>query len=351
MTVTFGVRNDKKVFLDHQVRFYEEIFFPYLEQNTVHAVIHLGDLMDRRKYVNFTTLQRMNEVFMKRLDAMGLPVYFIVGNHDTYYKNSNEVNSLNELFSESNYENFHYYWKEPVELDFDGLKVMLAPWICDDNRERTFQMIRDTDARVLMGHFEIQGFEMDRGTICEHGERADDFSKFLHVFSGHFHHKSHHKNINYLGAQYEMTWADCDDPKGFHIFDTDTMELTFVNNPLSMFHKITYNGTEMSAEDISELDVSALVDTYVKVIVQEKGNPYIYDLFQNKMNQSGAADVKFIEDSVILEQMNLEGIIDEAQDTLTILKNYIGNMDMDEITKKQVENCLRNLYQEALDIV
>lgn len=148
-----------------------------------------------------------------------------------------------------------------------------------------------------------------------------------------------------------MTWADCDDPKGFHIFDTDTMELTFVNNPLSMFHKITYNGTEMSAEDISELDVSALVDTYVKVIVQEKGNPYIYDLFQNKMNQSGAADVKFIEDSVILEQMNLEGIIDEAQDTLTILKNYIGNMDMDEITKKQVENCLRNLYQEALDIV
>ena len=132
----------------------------------------------------------------------------VVGNHDTYFKNTNSINSLKAscTVTASMPITVNMYWDHPVEVDMDGETIMLCPWICPENAEISLKMLEETKAQVVMGHFEIQGFEMYKGSINHEGLEKNVFNKFEMVCSGHFHHKSSYGNIHYLGAPYEMTW-------------------------------------------------------------------------------------------------------------------------------------------------
>lgn len=247
------------------------------------------------------------------------------------------------------YDNFHFYEKEPVELTFGSTCVMMVPWITKNNSEKCLHSISETKAPILMGHFEIKGFEMLRGTVSDHGLDKDIFSKFEAVYSGHFHHPSEYGNIKYLGAQYEMTWSDYDGKRGFHVFDTETRDIEWIENPYRVFHKIEYDDEDMTVEDIASLDTSMMKDTYIKVIVKNRTNAYIHDLFMNKLTDAGAADVKSIEDSLNLEAAGVEEILDETQDTKDILHSYIKSIET-KIEKKRIQKLVDELYIEALSI-
>jgi DNA repair exonuclease SbcCD nuclease subunit len=345
----YGVKNDSVSFAAYQNKFFNEVFLPHLIDNNITHVLHLGDLFDRRKYVNFITAKNVEENFVKPLMDAGITMHMVAGNHDTYFKNTNDVNSLKQLYGNTKYDRFMSYWNDTVEIELDGCKIMLCPWVCDENRDRIKESIRDTNAQVLMGHFEIAGFEMYRGAVCEHGDAIDSFSKFDMVFSGHFHHKSTHRNISYLGAPYEMTWSDYNDPKGFHIFDTGNRSLEFILNPFRMFHKIEYDDNDMTIEDVAQLDTFLLTNTHIKVIVKSKENPYIFDLFMDKLLQSGAADIKVIDDLTSFDVVDESDMIDEAQDTLTILSKYLESIEV-KSEKKIVEKFLHDLYNEAINL-
>ena len=182
------------------------------------------------------------------------------------------------------------YWDEPVELELDGCNIMLAPWMCNDNWEKSIEAFKNTKAQVLMGHFQIMGFEMDKGHICTDGMDKTIFDKF-DVYLG----SSSSKligNITYLGAQYEMTWADYDQKRGFSVFDTQTREMEYVQNPLHIFHKIWYDDTEMTIEDVANLDTSQLSDTYIKVIVTNKETVRL--IYPDGLTLTGATDIKVV---------------------------------------------------------
>lgn len=344
----YGVRNDSKHFANFQNEFFYQTFLPYLKEHNIKHVLHLGDLMDRRKYVNYVTLKNVKDNFIQPLLDEDISIDVIVGNHDTYYKNTNSVNSLNELFHGMS-DGFNIHWDKPVELDFDNCKILMCPWICDENYEVSMKAIDETNARILMGHFEIQGFEMHRGIICDHGQKADLFAKFDLVCSGHFHHKSTHKNISYLGSPYQMTWSDYGDSRGFHILDTDTREIEFVPGHSDLFIKLKYSDEDMTIEDIANLETEGLTGTYIKVIVHNKTNPYLFDMFIDRLQQSGAVDIKVIDDHLNLDGIDDEGLIDEAQDTITILKNYVETIEF-RGDKTRVEKFLHELYQEAINL-
>ena len=93
----WGVRNDNIAFMDNSKKFLDEVFFPYLDANNIRTVVHLGDLVDRRKYINMQTATRLRIDFLDKLANRGLDVHMIAGNHDTYFKNTNTVNALREL--------------------------------------------------------------------------------------------------------------------------------------------------------------------------------------------------------------------------------------------------------------
>ena len=207
----------------------------------------------------------------------------------------------------------------------------------------------DTKAQILMGHFEITGYEMDKGHLCDNGMDRNTFAKFDSVYSGHFHQPSSVGNISYLGAQYEMTWSDHDQKRGFSVFDTETRKMEYIRNPFSLFHKIIYNDTDMTIEDVALLDTSNLTNTFIKVIVSNKSNPYIFDLFLDRLQASAPCDIKVVEDHMNLDVIDESELVDEAQDTLTILKQYVQNLEFSG-DKAKVESILDDLYKEAIDL-
>jgi DNA repair exonuclease SbcCD nuclease subunit len=341
----FGARNDNVAFLDYFEKFYESVFFPKLKENGITHIIHLGDIVDRRKYISYVTLRRMKDMFIDKCNEYNIDLHVIIGNHDVPYKNTNEINSMMELFRDSNVN----YYSEPETVNFGGTDILIMPWINNQNYANAIQAMNETSAQVMMAHLEVQGAFMDRGNRNEHGMSVSQFSKFERVYSGHFHHKNLIGNVQYLGCPYELTWIDYQDPKGFHIFDTDTRDIEFIRNPYSMFHKVFYSDDNKTVEEILDFDFSVYENTYVKVIRQNCDNPYWFDLFMDKLNEKSPIHVQVVEDNLNLHLENEDDMVDEAEDTITIMSKYIESMP-ESVPKKKLDNLMRSLYNEAMSL-
>jgi DNA repair exonuclease SbcCD nuclease subunit len=347
----FGARNDSPQFLDFYEKFYEETFFPAIEKYGIDTVLILGDTFDRRKYVNFFTFKRARDMFFDRLWHKGIKVHMLAGNHDTYFKNTNEVNSVDLLLRE--YTNINII-DHPTTIylsdNTDPFKypICMMPWICPENYEDSLATLQDTKADICCGHFEIQGFAMYRGMPSEEGLSRELFRKFDFTFSGHYHHKSNSDGIYYLGNPYELTWQDYNDNRGFHIFDLDSRELEFIVNPNRMFHRITYDDREESITEVTSKDLTQYKDTYVKVVVINKTNPYLFDRLIENLYKVNPVDITIAEDFTDLTEGVEDDMINQAEDTLTILNKYVEGIN-DDINTDKLKNIMRELYVEALN--
>jgi len=347
----WGVRNDNIAFLNNSKNFLDKIFFPYLDLHRIHNVVHLGDLVDRRKYININTAKRLREDFLQPLKDRGVNVHIIAGNHDTYFKNTNSVNSLREIVrGYDDLKNWHIYDQLPREVDFDDTIVMMLPWICDENRKLTLEKIGNTNAQIIMGHLELAGFAMYKGSMVSHGDDASLFNRFDLVMSGHYHHRSSNGHIFYLGSHAEFTWSDYNDPKGFHIFDTETRSLTFVQNPFTMFEKVWYNDQDKTMDQIMDHDFTQYKDKIVKVIVTNKTNPYWFDTFIESIEKSQCIEMQVVEDHMNLNLEEDSDIVNETESTIDIFKKFIDQVNDLNFDKIKLEKTIVELYQEALAI-
>ena len=345
--VHYGVRNDNQAFLTKNKLFFDNTLFPYMKKNNIDTLVQLGDLVDRRKYINYATLNRLREDFLEPLHAMGVKTHFIVGNHDTTYKNTNKINAQRELI-DGKYDDIFSIYEEATEVEFDGTKILFVPWICDDNSKHSFELLANTEAQIVMGHLEIQGFEMYKGSMVSHGTVASLFDRFDMVFSGHFHHKSTNGQIWYLGNIGEFTWSDYDDPKGFHVFDTETRELEFVQNEYITFIKIFYDDSEEINLEDYEFVTS---DMMVKVVIKNKNNLYLFDKFIDVLEKANPLDIQIVEDHLNLSLEDDEDIVNEAENTEDIFKKYIQSMDNVNVDKNKLEKKILELYSEAQSLV
>ena len=334
----FGVRGDNIAFLNKSKLFLDNVLFPYLNENIISTVIHLGDLVDKRKHINVNTANRLRSDFLDPLALMGCSVHFIAGNHDCFFKNTNEVNALQELILDR-YPDFHIHDMNADEVILGNLRILLVPWICQENKERIIKNIKDTKAQVAFGHLALQGFEMHKGFISTHGEDSNIFNKFDIVCSGHYHTRSIRDNIYYIGAMGEYTWNDYNDPRGFSVFDTETRELTFIQNPYNIFKKIIYDDIPI---------VSEVKDCIVKIIVKNKSNVYFFENFINVIEKQNPLSLQVIEDHGI-EFNSLENEIDEFESTLDICFSYIDGLDLSTISlnRDKMKAIVSELYSEA----
>ena len=165
----FGARGDSPIFNKYFFKFWEETFFPYLSEHNIKTMIHLGDVVDRRKFINHNIASDFQNRFMKRLWSEGIDTHIMIGNHDTYYKNTNKVNAIHNLCTTYDGINEPFIYTDPKIVEFDGLKILLMPWICEDNYEQSMEILKTAPVEIVFGHFEIAGFEMDRGNVCHEG--------------------------------------------------------------------------------------------------------------------------------------------------------------------------------------
>jgi hypothetical protein len=316
------------------------VFFPYLEEHGITTVVDMGDTFDSRKGVDFSALAWAKNNYYDRLQDMGIRVHTIVGNHTAYYKNTNDVNAVDLLLRE--YDNVPVY-SEPTEISLDKLKVLLIPWINSENQEKSFGLIKKSNCKVAMGHLELNGFRAHRGHVMDHGHESDLYNKYERVFSGHYHTRSDNGKIFYLGNPYEMFWNDLEDPRGFSIFDTKTLEHFHVDNPYRLFYNIYYNDTPHQLFDVSQYE-----NKIVKVVVRKKTSTKDFEKFIDKLYEVGVSDLKIVENFVLQESSEFE--VFESEDTISILDRYINESEIN-LDKSRIRDIMRDTYQQACELI
>lgn len=340
-----GARGDSLLFHEYFKKFYDNIFFPYLKENNIDTVIQMGDLFDRRKFINFNSLYLSRKYLFNKIEENNIKFHTLLGNHDVSFKNTLEVNSSSLLLKD--YENIIVH-ENFTTLDLHGIPVDIIPWICDENENEIMEKVIQSKSHLCLGHFEIDGFEMDRGNVHHGGLDRKKLKRYDIVLSGHFHHKSSKDNITYVGTPYEMTWSDYNDPKGFHVFDLHTRELEFVSNPYNMFHKISYDDTVTDFEYWKKYDYDKLKDSYIKIVVINKSNPYLFDNVIDNLYKADVADISIVEDFTEIIDGNDEELVNQAEDTMTILSRYIDGLTLN-VEPDILKKLMKELYVEALN--
>ena len=336
-----GIRNSSEIFIDQQEKFYNDIFFPYLRENNIKQILHLGDYYDNRKFINFKALQSNRYMFLDILRDEGMVMDIIPGNHDVFYKNTNELNSLKEL--QGHYMNEVHIIMKPKIVNYGGLDIGLIPWINKENYEESIKFIEQCKADIIGAHLELSGFEVMRGHVMAHGMDPKIFERFELVMSGHYHTASEKGNVKYLGSQFEFFWSDAHDPKYFHVLDTETRELTKIRNPYTLFERIYYDDEQ---HEYFEYDVSKLKQKFIKVVVANKKDPFTFDRFIDRIQNEDIYELKIQEN---FNEFMGENVDDEAvslEDTSVLLDTYIDGVDTD-LDKEKIKSQVRNLMTEA----
>jgi predicted phosphodiesterase len=334
----WSARKSSRLFHDYFELFYKNVFFPTLEKEGIDTVIHMGDAFDNRKSIDFWGLEWTKKVVLEPLSKYN--VHLITGNHDVYFRNTNQINSPQLLLKD--YPNIKTY-STPTEIKIDNLDILLLPWICSDNEQQSLRMIQKTKSKIAMGHLELQGFRVNRSLVMEHGLEPDIFNNFKKVFSGHYHTRSDNQTVFYIGNPYEIYWNDVEDTRGFAIFDTETLEHTLINNPYRLFYNIYYEDTDHKTFDVSDYE-----DKIVKVIVRKKTDAKNFERFIDKLYSSNISELKIVENFYIQESNNFETF--ESEDTLSILNRYIEEAELN-LDKFVVRKILQEVYQEACEMV
>ena len=327
-------------FWNYWQKFYDDIFFPTLEKEKIDTIIDLGDTFDNRKSIDFNTYDRITENYFKKLQPY--EVHMLVGNHSIYYKNTNKINSPELLLNQ--YDNIKIY-KESEDIELGGKNFLMLPWINRENYDDVLKTLSSSESDICCAHLELAGFEMTPGLVMDHGMDPKLFHRFERVWSGHYHHKSKRGNIQYLGNPYQMFWNDYKDTRGFHIYDTETDRLRFVENPFEIFQKLYYNDIE---SDYNKYNVSDYKEQYVKLIVEEKRDYQMFETLVDRLYNVGVHDVKVVE--TLINTENIDDSELETKDTMTLLNEYIDEVEI-SVDKTALKSLMRSLYMESCEVV
>lgn len=333
----FGIRNDSSFFLEHFLNFFENDFFPYIKENKIKTIFHLGDLLDRRKYINIHTLNQVKKRFIQPLIDLDVSFHMVIGNHDMYFRNTNSISSANELFTD--FDNFNLH-DTPYTFEHDGFCVGLVPWICSENKTEIVDYIKNCKCSMLMGHFELSGYEVMSGVKFKDGMSDNILSRFENVLSGHFHIRSSQKNVQYLGTQYEMTFADVGSQKGFSVLDTKTRDVHFIENNNPIFYIL-------NTKDISsDFDYSKLHNKYIKLVVDKKTPKKDTDFIIVNIEQQSPNEFTVIDEIDIGD--DIQKTVDLSKDTVTVINEEIDSLEND-IDKFKLKTIINEVYTEALN--
>jgi DNA repair exonuclease SbcCD nuclease subunit len=339
----FGARKGSKLFHDYFLKFYNETFFPTLLAEGITTIIDMGDTFDNRRSIDFWSLKWAKENYYDRLRDMGITVYTVVGNHTAYYKNNNSINTIDLLLRE--YDNIIPITDYAEHL-IGGTKFAFISWINKENEQQTLNLINKSTAKIAVGHLELNGFAAYRGFMQDRGYEAEYLRKFDRVFTGHYHTRSNDGQVFYLGNPYELYWNDVNDPRGFHLFDTETYDLEQIDNPNHMFYNIYYEDTPHQM-----LNASEYAGKIVKVIVRKKTKPKDFEKFIDKLYTVGVEELKVIE-NFDYNQGWLHGEdldISEEENTMSILNRCIEDTETD-IDKSRIKTLFGSLYSKACEV-
>lgn len=332
----YGYGSDSETHLSHFRRFFREVFWPEVDRRGVDSLVHAGDVVDRRKFINYRTAAALREDLIEPAASRGIPIIATPGNHDCHHKNTNRINAWTELTGSCGHvthETGTFHWRG----------MLMVPWICDENRAETMETIASSPARVVIGHLELNGSKMYRSSpVMNHGMDPAPLHRFDAVLSGHFHTRSTTGNVVYLGSPYEMTWADYADPKGFH-FLTDA-GLEFVENPNRLHVRLTYSDGHEPV-----IEPERIRGGIVRLVVGERSDGLAFDSFVSRIEACSPARIQVIDEAPLVAELGEVADAEGIEDTGEFIRRSIASMDDDElgVDRTLVLETMMEIYRGA----
>lgn len=310
-----GIKKGNAVMMERQYQCWEELVEKAVAVG-ITTIIHLGDFFDDRNSITIPTI-RMARKIAKLITESGLQMMVIAGNHDVFYKNRNDVNTLDAIFSD--YPNIVSY-DEPTTVKLDGVKVDLIPWINASNFESVSDFIGSSTSPICCGHFEFSGFPFHKGgRPADHGMSTKLFSNYEKVFTGHYHTRSKMGNIEYIGSGFEYTWADWNDRKGFVVLDLDKKNVEHEHVSFTPETAVNFVWIHLQEDgQVSDIYPEVKPDNrFVRITVEGKPNKKTEKYITEVEKVALSVDVMYVEEvrvdkDVVLEDLNQEDVMEDV---------------------------------------
>lgn len=333
----FGFDNNSEIFLKNSIDFFTKQLIPFLKTENINEIFILGDIFDSRVNININ----VNNIVYDLFDVIlkDFKIYILIGNHDVYYNSTNDIHSLKFL---RKFENVTLIEK-PTVIELYNKKILICPWV-NDYLELT-KIINNNKSDIIMGHFDIVGFNFNKVILSKNGMPHDLFiDKCDIVFSGHFHTRSikriNNTEIIYIGSPYQLTRADMDEDRGFLIYNFDLNKYNFFTNDISTkFFKLEYPET-YTQKDIE----NNFIDVHIS---------YNYDNYNQNDYLSYMEDIEkfnpikitpFYNDEKLELQHNGEQINANRLSIIELINIYVESLKINDCDKNTVLNILIDLF-------
>jgi len=334
--IHWGVRKSSQFYLNKTIEYFNKLF-DYIDNNNITEIYILGDFLDDRREINILVLNHIYE-FLNKLEDKKIPTYYILGNHDIFYKNSIEVNGIEPLLKNFNYQKII---SEPTRMGND----VLIPWINrsnKDNIKKYLQSIKNKEDVIVYGHFsfnELISFIKENDD--ENFETLKFFRKFKKVYSGHYHINTSLNNITYLGSIIDFQWGEELSEHGFYVLDNDNEIFIKNENPIHIKYEVTLK------DDLFKI-LNECENKEIKIILSKdfKISHKEYDFYISEINKKAynlqvlLANEVFLEDESIIKSKTFEEFIIEFFKS----KSYGADIDNDKLIKifLQLYNITKN---------
>lgn len=289
----------------------------------------LGDWHEHRAAINAFTLQHSFHA-AKLLNELGLPVYFLIGNHDLAFRNT-RTTFTTEIFEPL--ENFILLSETRVIKEIHG-EVLAIPYLREDEYPT---LIEFSKIPVAMGHLELKGFRVSGSSnIMEHGPEASTFFKNQkRVFSGHFHQRQSQGNVQYIGNTFPMDFSDANDTKrGMAVYDFEKDKLKYIDWPdcpkylkLSLSDVLEDPRSHMVKNARVKVDVDTEITFEESNVIRERLQKK-YNLREITLDESYSIDVKLSEEEEAIEDLKLETTNEVIEELLRRIKDSSVDTDL-----------------------
>lgn len=305
-----------------------------LEERKIDNVIQLGDFFDDRKNLDVFEFVKTQEYYKKyfgKIDSF----LTLTGNHDSYLKNTNDINSTS-IFQQL-FPNF-FCISEIKELPFG----LIVPWINESNIEQFNEAIQKKH-KYCFGHFEINSFSMVKGFEETHGLSSALFNNCDKVFSGHFHLVQDKNNISYVGSLFQNDRNDINDIKRILILDTDTDEIEEIKIPFELFKRVSINSEDDMTDDLIDSFDEKIVDIVFNVPKSLKREKYMDKI----IDAATTFEFNIIDNSELCKEaidMNVEN-----EEIGEIFTDFLKISDtIDDKRKEALNTVFTDIYKELI---
>lgn len=322
--IHYGLKQNSKLHLDDCHRFVDW-FIAEAKARSAETCIFLGDWHHHRANVNVATMNATIRDLKKLNDAFET-VYFITGNHDLYYRDKRELNSIEYARDLSNF--------VMVDEHFVKDDVAIVPWLVADEHKK----VQKYKVKYMFGHLELPYFKMNAMVeMPDHGGlKAEHLEGPEYVFSGHFHKRQYKNNIHYIGNAFPHNYADVDDDDRGAMFLTWGEEPVYVNwtecpkykvftlkhlldNHAELLDEYTYARVKL------DINISYEEANFIRENFAEQYNVRELQLIpvKEEENQYEGGEIKFESvDQIVIQQ--LQDFESSTLDTQTLIDIYNG---------------------------